>query len=298
MNSSTSSRAAEDGVEIDGNNNRITVLNSNITENGTVAGDPNDGLDVDGSGNLITVQQTIFDANTEDGIDIEGANKRLTVDNSTFTNNGRVGLLIQDVTSTSTATVNNSTFTNNSRAGVLVEDLDPTGGISAVTSPVLVRNAGGGDGLVGGEGDDELGGGLGNDRVEGRGGNDRLDGGGGDDFLHGGAGDDLLRGGSGVDTFRFDDDSGGFDTIQDFSRGVDRLELDIDETTFRTAFGDVVNAADLGVDALDPDDDRGVRGGQLVMDFGDPGIPGGAPGDSVLTIVGVNELFTNEIVFV
>ena len=93
MTGSTSSRAAEDGVEIDGNNNRITVLNSSITENGTVAGDPNDGLDVDESGNLITVQQTIFDVNTEDGIDIEGANNRLTVDNSTFTNNGRVGLL-------------------------------------------------------------------------------------------------------------------------------------------------------------------------------------------------------------
>jgi Ca2+-binding RTX toxin-like protein len=283
-------------LEIDGINNRVTVTNSSISNNGTVVGDPDDELDVDGNGNLILVQQSIFDSNTEDGLDIEGANNRLLVENSTFTNNGRSGILVQDdgggaggVGSTSTATISISNFTNNARAGILVEDLNPDDGTTIVTSPVIVQNAGGGDPFVGGEGDDDLGGGLGRDRLEGRGGDDELDGGGGDD---------LVRGGSGSDTFRFDDDGGGFDTIQDFRRGVDVLTLNIAEATFRTAFGDVVNATDPGVDALDPDNGRGVGGGTLVIDFSDPGIPGGAPGDSVLTIFGVNELFTNEIVFV
>lgn len=288
VTNSTSSRAREDGLEIDGNNNRVTVENSVINNNGTAR--PNDGLDVDGSGNLLTIEQTIFSANTEDGLDLEGPGNRAIVNNSTFIGNARAGILVQDDSSTSTALVNNGIFTGN-EAGIRVEDVNPP--ISSVTSPVIVENAGGGDRLLGGDGDDELGGGLRGDRLEGRGGNDELDGGGGADFLDGGGGDDVLRGGSGVDTFRFDDDSGGFDTIEDFRLREDVLQLDISRTTFQRAFGNTVNAADRGVDALDPDDGRGTRGGELVIDFADAGT-----GDSVLTLEGVNQLSIDQIVFV
>jgi len=152
--------------------------------------------------------------------------------------------------------------------------------------------------LSGREGDDLLDGGTGDDNLTGEEGNDTLIGGSDNDFLDGGTGDDVLRGGSGTDTFRFDDDSGGFDTIEDFRRGEDVLELDISRATFQRAFGNTVNAADRGVDALDPDDGRGTQGGELVIDFSDPGIPGGAPGDSVLTLVGVNQLSIHDFMFV
>jgi Ca2+-binding RTX toxin-like protein len=59
-------------------------------------------------------------------------------------------------------------------------------------------------------------------------GDDILVGGGGDDILIGGAGDDLLSGGSGADTFVWQagDQSGGVDTITDFSLAEgDALDL-------------------------------------------------------------------------
>lgn len=55
-------------------------------------------------------------------------------------------------------------------------------------------------------------------------GQDVLMGGGGNDWLAGGAWDDSLTGGAGADRFVFDE-AGGFDTITDFTRGADVLDL-------------------------------------------------------------------------
>ena len=53
---------------------------------------------------------------------------------------------------------------------------------------------------------------------------DALQGGAGDDLLRDGAGEDVLSGGVGVDTFAFEADAAR-DTITDFERGVDRIDL-------------------------------------------------------------------------
>ena len=70
---------------------------------------------------------------------------------------------------------------------------------------------------------------AGNDTLYGRGGNDALHGGAGRDKLYGQGGKDLLNGGSGADTFVFqassDSRRSAVDTIQDFVRGSDRIDL-------------------------------------------------------------------------
>ena len=96
------------------------------------------------------------------------------------------------------------------------------------------------DVLNGGAGNDTLIGGLGADLLSGGVGNDSLDGGNADDVLNGGAGDDRLTGGSGADTFRFTDAGGSMDTIVDFRRGTDRIDL--------SGFGGV-DAGDVKFDA-------------------------------------------------
>lgn len=95
----------------------------------------------------------------------------------------------------------------------------------------------GGDSLYGGAGNDTLSGGSGGDSLVGGNGNDRLAGGRQDDALFGGAGTDTLLGGrnadrmwggTGADVFLFDSrDSppGQMDTIGDFTRGADRIDL-------------------------------------------------------------------------
>ena len=82
----------------------------------------------------------------------------------------------------------------------------------------------GNDVLDGGAGNDTLDGGTGNDVLRGGAGNDVLIGGTGDDVLDGGIGNDVMTGGTGADIFRFAD-LGGTDTIADFRRGQDRIDL-------------------------------------------------------------------------
>ncbi|WP_437882588.1 calcium-binding protein [Pseudomonas sp. LRF_L74] len=90
--------------------------------------------------------------------------------------------------------------------------------------------------VSGTDGNDAINGGEGNDLLLGNAGNDKLNGSGGDDTLVGGAGKDTLNGGAGSDVFRFDDllDSyrnygeaniAAADTIQDFTVGVDKIDL-------------------------------------------------------------------------
>ncbi|NYZ24288.1 tandem-95 repeat protein, partial [Azospirillum oleiclasticum] len=137
-------------------------------------------------------------------------------------------------------------------------------------------SGGDGDDLVyGQDGDDLLWGNLGNDRVEGdvgndtlwgNEGNDTLDGGAGDDILYGGDDADRITGGTGNDTmtggtaedifvFRRGD---GFDIIQDFGAGPDKLDF--------TAFGfasanDVLAHAIETVDGLliQIDEDQSIQ---------------------------------------
>ncbi|QUS36090.1 calcium-binding protein [Falsirhodobacter algicola] len=85
------------------------------------------------------------------------------------------------------------------------------------------------DTLLGQDGTDKLYGENGNDWLEGGAGNDTLFGGAGADTLIGGTGVDALTGGTGADVFVFqrasDSAKGKPDTITDFSRGTDHIDL-------------------------------------------------------------------------
>ncbi|MFO1088195.1 MAG: calcium-binding protein [Hyphomicrobiales bacterium] len=106
------------------------------------------------------------------------------------------------------------------------------------------------DFLYGKAGNDILKGLTGSDWIEGNSGNDTLDGGPGNDFLYGGDGDDVLVGGegrdwlfggAGNDTFSFLTPSASpagnttQDTIWDFTRGEDKIEID---SSIATSFAD------------------------------------------------------------
>lgn len=94
---------------------------------------------------------------------------------------------------------------------------------------------GGDDYLIGGNGDDRLEGGTGidflfgdagNDVLKGGDGSDMLQGGDGNDWIEGGQGNDQLQGGAGADRFGFWSDAfGGDDTIGDFQKGLDKIDL-------------------------------------------------------------------------
>ncbi|MBW4465590.1 MAG: pre-peptidase C-terminal domain-containing protein [Pegethrix bostrychoides GSE-TBD4-15B] len=78
------------------------------------------------------------------------------------------------------------------------------------------------DRLTGTSQDDLIRGLKGNDKLNGKAGNDILVGGAGNDLLKGGAGDDVFRGGQGNDICVL---NGGFDTVQGFTSGQDKLKL-------------------------------------------------------------------------
>ena len=89
----------------------------------------------------------------------------------------------------------------------------------------------GGDAFFGSSGYDVFAGYGGNDTISGGAGDDRLNGGAGDDLIVGGRGADALMGGAGRDVFRYSwfsetsDDYFGHDTIRDFQRGSDKIDL-------------------------------------------------------------------------
>ncbi|KIQ71401.1 hemolysin-type calcium binding protein (plasmid) [Wenxinia marina DSM 24838] len=101
-----------------------------------------------------------------------------------------------------------------------------TGGADRLAEPEpggIYDGRGGDDRIAGGDGAILLGGG-GHDNLTG---GARLYGGSGHDRLAGGAGADRLGGGSGIDTFVFDTapDGAGPDTVLDFERRQDRIEI-------------------------------------------------------------------------
>jgi Ca2+-binding RTX toxin-like protein len=93
----------------------------------------------------------------------------------------------------------------------------------------LLYGRGAADEMIAKAGDDRLFGGSGGDVLTGDTGNDSLSGGVGADTLHGGPGADTLSGGQGTDRFLFlavaDSRLDDFDTITDFTRGAERIDL-------------------------------------------------------------------------
>ncbi len=130
----------------------------------------------------------------------------------------------------------------------------------------IIEGGGGNDLLDGGRGRDTLDGGLGNDTLLGGRGSDVLDGGEGDDVLNGGrgrdslaggAGNDALEGGRGADTFIFTRE-GGHDTVSDFGRGRD--QLDVSAFGFEDANAVIHQASQQGNDVvIDLDSESGDR---------------------------------------
>lgn len=178
-------------------------------------GDPDDGdsiaiASVDGSGTLGTLQ---FDASThtlvyvadDDAFDMLAPGQTM-VDSFTYTITDADGL-------TDTATVS-----------VTVTGVADGINVNAGNGNDTVQGTAGEDRLAGGNGNDKLFGQSGHDWLVGDNGNDVLSGGAGRDRLEGGRGDDTLEGGAGGDLFVFTK-SGGEDTILDFERGVDKIEL-------------------------------------------------------------------------
>lgn len=113
-----------------------------------------------------------------------------------------------------TGSAHNDQLFGNNLANVL------SGGAGA---DILYGDAGD-DILDGGTGRDALNGGNGNDRLFGGADSDVLNGGDGADRLYGGIGDDVLTGGVGNDVFVFAE-LGGRDSITDFRRGQDKIDL-------------------------------------------------------------------------
>jgi Ca2+-binding RTX toxin-like protein len=129
--------------------------------------------------------------------------------------------------------------------------------ISGTEAAETITGFGGNDVIYGKDGDDRLYGGVGNDKLYGQSGNDWLHGGAGNDMLEGGAGNDTLTGGSGADSFRFRENWGA-DTITDFKRGVDLIDLRTTGLKFK----------DLAIAAYDADGDGRIDDTVITTDHG------------------------------
>lgn len=81
-------------------------------------------------------------------------------------------------------------------------------------------------------------GGAGNDQLHGGSGSDILYGEAGNDVLYGGVGADTMTGCTGLDRFVFDSSTASIDTIKDFSKTEDTLDL----SNLLTSFDPVTNA--------------------------------------------------------
>jgi|CXWL01.1.fsa_nt_gi hypothetical protein len=151
-----------------------------------------------------------------------------------------------------------------------------------------LRGEDGADILLGGAGNDNLRGDDGKDGLDGGSGNDVLSGGDGADTLIGGAGNDRLSGGDGRDAFVFNAQDGA-DTITDFRRGQDTLDL--------TATG--LSWADLDSNnngVLDNSDAFvNVVAGRMIIDLG--AADGGDAGLDTLTLLGINRLTQDNFLF-
>lgn len=143
---------------------------------------------------------------------------------------------------------NGTTLDNISAAAMVVDGSDLRIFLSSGTETGLTHFSydlsGRGDNFIGSSVDDTQFGTSQDDIILGNGGNDTLSGGSGDDIIIDGGGTDILVGGLGADVFTLDPD-GTDDTILDFQRGKDALDLsfypllyDTDDLGYtRTSFG-------------------------------------------------------------
>lgn len=76
-----SGQITDDGMDIEGENNEILIINTEFS------GNKNDGLDVDGKGNHIKIIDSTFNNNGADGIDVDRYNNQLFISGSTFDGN-------------------------------------------------------------------------------------------------------------------------------------------------------------------------------------------------------------------
>ena len=137
-----------------------------------------------------------------------------------------------------------------------------------------LQGDGGDDALYGGPGDDALRGRGGNDTLAGGAGADTLAGGPGNDTLDGGPGNDTLRGGPGRDVFVLGPGHGA-DTVADFGRGANRLDL--------SAFAELDSIDDLALQQ---------QGGDLVID-----LSGHGGGSVTLQDVDAADLTDADVIF-
>jgi len=148
------------------------------------------------------------------------------------------------------------------------------------------------DNLRGNGAANEIKGSAGNDTLFGRSGNDVLDGGSGKDKLYGEAGKDVLIGGSGADAFVFralsDSRRSSMDTIKDFRRGSDHIDLRSIDASTKTA-GDQAFTF-IGSNAFHG------RAGEL--HFADGAVAGDVNGDKVadfsINVLGLSALSKSD----
>jgi Ca2+-binding RTX toxin-like protein len=157
--------------------------------------------------------------------------------------------------------------------------------------------------LTGLDGNDTISGGNGNDTLIGGEGNDILKGDAGNDILIGGAGNDTLTGGTNNDLFVFANAGEGFDTITDFRRGQDKLQISAD------GFGGglVAGGAPTLLLSADPATVTGDVGGYFILDNSGTDIgtlwwdsTGGDAGDAVafLRLTGISTLAPADFLIV
>ncbi len=144
------------------------------------------------------------------------------------------------------------------------------------------------DTMLGGADNDSLDGGNDNDTLDGGSGNDTLIGGNGNDTFIGGSGNDVATGGNGNDIYVFSTGSG-LDTITDFRRGQDRIDV----TATDLLFSDLDSNGNGVLD--NADDFVTVGGGTTVLDLG--AALGGAAGLNTLTLNGVTGLTGSDFWF-
>ncbi len=134
-------------------------------------------------------------------------------------------------------------------AGVMIEKATGGRGRDTITgneADNVLSGRGGADIISGGDGGDTILGGAGRDQLHGDAGADSIIGGAGQDVIIGGGGGDRLKGGAGRDVFVFYNatDSlptdGARDTITDFQRGLDKIDLRAIDANDRTAENDAI----------------------------------------------------------
>ena len=138
--------------------------------------------------------------------------------------------------------------------------------------------------MDGGAGNDSLFGGAGNDRMSGGEGDDTLRGGTGNDTLNGGAGTNILYGDAGSDIFVLDMNGSVNNTIWDFNRNDDRLDLSSILTNYNAATDDINDFIQM------------TRVGSATeISVDQNGTSGGATFTTIATIRGANGLDANDL---